>query len=662
VRTPVLTLITGLCLAGAASAGEVLVSSDITTSTTWTADNTYNLTTQIYVTNGATLTIDPGVVVASTPTMNGSGSLAVTRGSQIFVNGTASQPVIMTSTADDFANWRAAANEWGNLTIMGNAFISENAIVTNSATCSPTNMADMEGLVNGPTTDRYGGGNDDDDSGEIHYLSLRYGGRVVGLTNELNGMSLGGVGRGTDIDHVEVMNNVDDGIEIFGGTVNLKYFSLWNVGDDSLDIDQGWRGKAQFGLIVQGYSVDANQGSGVGDNAIETDGAEDSDYQPVSTAAVYNLTVIGNPIDGDGLTAWRDGARIQYHNCIFMDGGEAVVRFDNVDGDGAHGYGFNGTLTWGQVWTTDYDFNFAVPQHANDCPNPTTVYQSQVGGKLASITDSVFFRNLSPIAYTEANARGVFDAANDNVLIPGYDNCDMPIRSLTRAEPFFSTIEGKGVPRVIKIDPRAYNEAETSVGTAPNDGFFTQAQYRGAFSPTENWLLDWTAADQYGFIDRYGSSSFCNGTDLSLLSCPCSNPGNYDSGCDSPIPAMQGGGLTGGVKLDIVRQETTPTNRATVTGSGYPTGSTPGAVVIRAAALDSAAPVVFGDGLRCIGVPLVRLGATAAAGGVSTHTFGHGAMAGSGCFYYQIWYRVQPVTYCDALAAYSLSNGQTLDW
>ena len=82
----------------------------------------------------------------------------------------------------------------------------------------------------------------------------------MGLGNELNGLSLGAIGRETDIEYVEIMNNVDDGIEIWGGAVNLKYFSVWNVGDDSFDVDQGWRGKAQFGLIVQGYSLDASQG------------------------------------------------------------------------------------------------------------------------------------------------------------------------------------------------------------------------------------------------------------------------------------------------------------------------------------------------------------------------------------------------------------------
>ena len=122
---------------------------------------------------------------------------------------------------------------------------------------------------------------------------------------------------------------------IWGGTVNLKYVNIWNIGDDSFDIDQGWRGKAQDIFIVQGYSADASQGSGVGDNCFETDGAEDSDWQPVTTAAIYNATVIGQPVDGDHGTAWRDGCRMQYRNCIFMDLGHKLIQFDNIDGDGA---------------------------------------------------------------------------------------------------------------------------------------------------------------------------------------------------------------------------------------------------------------------------------------------------------------------------------------
>lgn len=479
---------------GGALTAQINVSSDITTSTTWTTGNTYNLTTQIYVTSGATLTIQPGVIVASTTGTGG--SLAVTRGSMIFVNGTELQPVIMTSTADT-ATWiggdpktgtyRLGMNEWGNLTICGQAYISENAAgLGNTSTFGASNYGIMEGLTEafpGDTRVRYGGGNDDDDSGSVQYLSLRYGGKVIGLNNELNGLSLGGIGRNTDIHHVEIMNNVDDGIEIWGGTVNLKYFSIWNVGDDSLDIDQGWRGKAQFGLIVQGYSGAGAQGGGVGDNCMEMDGAEDSNYEPVTTAKVYNMTVIGQPVSGDHGTAWRDNARVQIRNSIFMDLGERLVNLDNVDGDGANGYGFSGTLSWANTWTT------AASTSAN--------YPAQTDGNLIELKDSVFYNNLFGTAYTEATARGVLAPANNNVQA-----VSLPIQAISRGP---NAVVGAFIMQpVTQLDPRPANDALTSAAWAPNDGFFSSAHYRGAFGPGSNWLLGWSAADAYGLLVRTG--------------------------------------------------------------------------------------------------------------------------------------------------------------
>jgi len=504
-------------LVASADAADIIVNSNITTSTVWTASNTYNLQGQIYVTNGATLTIEAGTIVASTT--NGGGSLAVTRGSQIFVNGTANAPVVMTSKADQATwasptdptsgTWRQGANEWGNLTLMGEAYISEDALLSNTATPSPSNEADMEGLTAGPSTDRYGGGNDDDDSGTINYLSIRYGGKVVGLNNELNGLSLGGIGRGTDIDYVEIMNNVDDGIETWGGTVNIKHFSIWNVGDDSFDVDQGWRGSAQFGLIVQGYSLDASQGSGVGDNCFETDGAEDSDWQPVTTTTIYNCTVIGQPVAGDHGTAWRDNARVQYRNCIFMDLGEQLVKFDNVDGDGGSGYGFNGTLSWPATWTTPYTATSTV----NAPGNPAAFYMTQTSGNLAEIKDSVFFRNFDASAYTEATARGVFDAANNNVLIPGTDPLAGPVKSVCRGA---AVVKGtKVMLPVTFLDPRPANEATTSVAAAATGAptNFEAAMYRGAFAPgtATTWLSGWTASWAFGFTPDVTTSavSYC---------------------------------------------------------------------------------------------------------------------------------------------------------
>jgi len=526
MRKAVLGVMMALFVAGTASAATVKVSSNISTSTTWTADNVYRLEDQIYVLPGATLTIEAGTVVASTT--DAGGSLAVARGAKIFVNGTKDNPVIMTSTSDvatwtsdsghpsggdpKTGTWHEGANEWGNLTIMGKGLISAShygglQVGDNTKDPSGLNEKQMEGLTDSDYS-IYGGADDNDDSGSISYLSIRYAGKVIGLGNELNGLSLGGIGRETDIDHVEIMNNVDDGVEIWGGTVNLKYISIWNVGDDNFDVDEGWRGKAQFMFLVQGYSIDAKQGSGVGDNCFETDGAEDSDAQPMTTSTIYNATVIGNPIDGDGGTVWRDNARVQYRNCIFMDLGEKLVRPDGNDGDGANGYGYNGTLSFADTWTTDYtvtsDVNACIGCSADDFNSPGMLYTVQTSGKLAEITDSVLFSNLNDDAYTDSDTYGVTvsggsNSEKNNVVISGSDSANAPIVSITRGSLFTST-EGKGVLPVESIDPRPANEALASAATAPDDGFFTPAAYRGAFSANENWLEGWTAADAYGMI------------------------------------------------------------------------------------------------------------------------------------------------------------------
>ncbi|HKB15497.1 MAG TPA: hypothetical protein VKF62_05495, partial [Planctomycetota bacterium] len=269
-------------------------------------------------------------------------------------------------------------------------------------------------------------------------------------------------------------------------------FSIWNIGDDCFDVDQGWRGKAQFGLLVQGYSLNAPQGSGVGDNGFEMDGAEDSDWQPVTTSTVYNCTFIGQPFanGGDHATAWRANARVQFRNCIFMDCGERIVSFDNLDGDGTQGYGFNGTLDWPTTWTTPYTATSTV----NAPANPALFYNVQTSGNLIEIKDSVFFNNTHASAYTEANARGVFAAGNNNVQEPALS----PIQSITRSAP--TVINGTLLQaQVTSLDPRPANSALTSVAWAAPGGFFSSAHYRGAFSPGSNWLFGWTASQAFGF-------------------------------------------------------------------------------------------------------------------------------------------------------------------
>lgn len=150
------------------------------------------------------------------------------------------------------------------------------------------------------------------------------------------------------------------------------------------------------------------------------------------------------------------------------------------------------------------------------------------------------------------------------------------------------------------------------------------------------------------------SGTFCDGSDGALAACPCANPGDPDAGCD----IAQG---TGGIDLAFVRQETSPLNRATLSSSGYPTTGNPTTVLLRAPALDPSSPVVFGDGLRCVAVPLVRLDATFASNGNAQHLFGHGTMSGAGPFYYQLWLRNNPAMYC-TVESFNLSSGRSLTW
>jgi hypothetical protein len=239
----------------------------------------------------------------------------------------------------------------------------------------------------------------------------------------------------------------------------------------------------------------------VGDNCFETDGAEDSDAQPVTTAAIYNFTVVGQPGSGDGGTTWRDNARVQYRNCIFMDLGEKLVRDDGDDGDGASGYGHNSTLTWEATWTTPAGTHSGI--NIGDA-DPDVLYTAQVDGMLAEISDSVFFRNLHSSAYTEADARGVRDAANHNVtaeFIANSPDDNMPIQALTRGDAVSLYGGELTMYPVTFINPCAANDAVSSVHTAPADGFFTPAPFRGGFPANYNWLAGWTAVDAYGMTD-----------------------------------------------------------------------------------------------------------------------------------------------------------------
>jgi len=212
---------------------------------TWSAPNIYTLQNRVTVTTGTTLTIEPGVVVkGQAGTGANASALLIARGATINAMGTPAQPIIFTSVADEITPGQLVSPNldsdvnglWGGIIVLGNAPIS----AANDA--GDIAEVQIEGIPTSDPNGLYGGNDANDNSGVLNYISIRHGGTNIGEGNEINGLTLGGVGAGTLIQGVEVVANQDDGIEWFGGTVSASEVLVWNCGDDGLDTDQAWNG------------------------------------------------------------------------------------------------------------------------------------------------------------------------------------------------------------------------------------------------------------------------------------------------------------------------------------------------------------------------------------------------------------------------------------
>ena len=508
--------------AGQALAATVFVSTNITVSETWTADNEYILTEPIYVTNGATLTIEPGTVVRgegeSTPGANDPGTLIIARGSKIQALGTYLKPIVFTNEDDDnigadpgafpydnLTNALSITGTWGGVVVLGRAYVSNDTLAGPDA----TREVQIEGLTAAGGLGLYGNcaaspifpNCDDDDSGRISYVSIRYGGFNLSANNEINGLTLGAVGRETEIDHIEVFQNKDDGVECFGGTVNLKNIAVGNVGDDSLDYDEGWRGKVQFYFVMQGLP-----GTDKSDKGGEHDGGNSPDgSQPFAIPTIYNATYIGqgaqkNYTDASKNTAivFRDNAGGRYYNSFFADfGGAAYI----IEGGNTGGGTATDPNTSGERATTAYAFDqWQI--------GPGSDFQLELqdncwwcignGDVIPAPDASAFGGSSGKIHYDNG---GFSNASLDNDYFAC--NATLPIRELDRATNPLPTAPDP----VVSIDPRIASGSAllTTDRTPPSDGFFMPAEYKGAFRGT-NWATKWTAASRLGYFPT------CTGT------------------------------------------------------------------------------------------------------------------------------------------------------
>ena len=282
------------------------LSGDVLDNVTLDASIEYDLTGAYTIMDGASLTIPAGTVIKAT---GGTASyIAVAQGGQIFINGTSSSPVVLTSGSDN-----PAAADWGGLVVCGKA-------PTNVGSTATSEVADLT----------YGGSVSDDNSGSIRYLRLEYTGATFNSSKEFNGLSLFGVGSGTTVEYVQSFEGGDDGIEFFGGTVNGKYLVSTNSGDDSIDFADGWSGTGEYWYISGGAKAGI-EGSNNGDNG---------DAAPVTNATLSNITVVG-PVTEGALYFKEGGGNFTIDNFYIASSdkgvkvkdsdAEAAVRIENGD-------------------------------------------------------------------------------------------------------------------------------------------------------------------------------------------------------------------------------------------------------------------------------------------------------------------------------------------
>ncbi len=434
-------------------AGTDIVVSGGTGDAIWTAENTYILDGFVFVEDGDTLIIEAGTVIKGETGQGAQASaLIVARGGFIQANGTAADPIIFTSILDDVTTTDdiplGTSGLWGGVIILGNASLNSEPGQT---AIEGIPVGEARGLYGAIDTD--GDGvfetfNDEDNSGSFRYASIRYGGSDIGAGNEINGLTLGGVGSGTTIEFVEVIFNADDGIEFFGGTVNTKWMAAAFCGDDAFDYDEGFRGKGQFWFVIQA--------EGFGDRGGEHDGGTTPETaEPFATPEVFNATFIGpgEAVNTRTIT-FRDNAGGEYNNSIFVEYGQGID-IERLA---------SGTNSFERLEAGDLELN-------------NNVFWNVAG-------------NDSTAIFTAA---GNGATPEDATFLTGYFTDQENVAANPSLVGISRTNDGG-------LDPRPQGVSAFTNFATLSDEFFTPVSYKGAFGSGGVWLDGWSALDEFGYF------------------------------------------------------------------------------------------------------------------------------------------------------------------
>jgi hypothetical protein len=349
----------------------------------------------------------------------------------------------------------------------------------------------------------YGGSTDNDNSGTLRFVSIRYGGFILSPNNEINGLTCGAVGRGTLLEFIDIANNADDGIEHFGGSVDMKYVADFFGGDDGIDLDQGYRGRIQFAFQIQNNvsATTERNPTNIGDKLGEWDGAEaPNTSRPYTVHTLFNFTGIGSgTTSGTGGVHYKDNSGGKVFNSIFadskigitLDGTSSSTVGDNVD-NSTVGSRFGFTRTGGGV----YNLLTASSTESAEEPDACIKYTSWRNiGASTSFTDEIAFNGLNRTAgITWVSNLGT---AGNNDFATGLSDFRGIARVNTSGglDPRLAT--GSSI-RDNGVLPSASDGVRTD-GVRRTDTFYTQTKLRGAFRDC-NWLSGWSTASQWGLL------------------------------------------------------------------------------------------------------------------------------------------------------------------
>ncbi len=421
------------------STGQVItVSGDITSDTKWYAQAKYLLSGYVYVKNNAVLTIEPGTVIRGVS--NTKATLIIERGSKIMAAGTAEKPIVFTS---DKPAGQRATGDWGGLVLCGKARTNKH------------DDGEGVGIAEGGIGSKYGGTDDNDNSGVLQYVRIEFPGIPLSSTanSEINGLTLYSVGKATVMDHIQVSYSGDDSFEWFGGNVNMKYLVALGGLDDGFDTDNGFSGKIQFGLIIQ----DPLKSDQSGSNAFESDNdADGSLLTPVTSPLFSNITAFG-PLT---VTATLP-AETKHEKALHLRRGTMTSIYNSVFAGFPQGLSIDGQKG-----------NSPTRADQNDLQIENTILAGMT-------TNYVEKTGTVAVPYTVAQHQAYFTATSRNNI----DN-------LTVADIIGSGFISLTSPGLLPAAGSPLLSGASFTNSRLTDSFFTPTTYRGAFG-TVNWTSGW---------------------------------------------------------------------------------------------------------------------------------------------------------------------------